>query len=65
MDPTEPEKEINRIERELDAINPPAGNRLSDEVVRLAIQNAAKRILGLLTGRKKWAGLQIPGNFST
>ena len=25
MDPTEPEKEINRIERELDAINPPAG----------------------------------------
>ena len=25
MDPTEPEKEINRIERELDAINPPGG----------------------------------------
>ena len=25
MNPTEPEKEINRIERELDAINPPAG----------------------------------------
>ena len=25
MDPTEPEKEINRIERELDAINPPVG----------------------------------------
>ena len=25
MDPTEPEKEINRIERELDAINPHAG----------------------------------------
>jgi hypothetical protein len=24
IDPTEPEKEINRIERELDAINPPA-----------------------------------------
>jgi hypothetical protein len=42
MDPTEPEKEISRIERELDAINPPAENRLSDEVVRLAIQKAAK-----------------------
>ena len=25
MNPTEPEKEINRIERELDAISPPAG----------------------------------------
>ena len=25
MDPTEPDKEITRIERELDAINPPAG----------------------------------------
>ena len=25
MDPTEPEKEINRIEQELDAMNPPAG----------------------------------------
>ncbi len=28
MNPTEPEKEINRIERELDAINPPVGKPL-------------------------------------
>ena len=27
MNQSEPEKEINRIERELDAINPPAGTR--------------------------------------
>ena len=26
MDPTSPEKEINRIERELDATNPPGGH---------------------------------------
>lgn len=39
MDPTSPEKEIKRIERELDATNPRGGhplrNRAKEMVVRL------------------------------